>query len=528
MKTIKKSSAIFSNISKYVILKSISFFLAIVLILFLFANCSENKKLKDGGLRIGWAIEDITPEGPASMFGQYYERKSTYVQSPLKVTACAIESVDESGNKEQAIMVSLDLLSVSRALQDSLKNNIKEQIPDFDVRKLFLNATHTHSAPNPGFDWNVDSKPENGYIKMLSDKLSKVVVAAWENRKPAGISRALGYAVVGHNRRAQYANGTAEMYGTTDRDDFIGMEGANDPGVDMLFCWDLNKELTGIIMNVSCSAQVSEAKYFISADYWSEVRKHLSKKFSKDVYVLTQIGAAGDLSPRDLPRGYKAGEPNMWDIPGIVEIGRRLAQVIDEVYPEAMNNIQTAPIFKHTVKDVDLPMRKVTEEEYVKALKIVNEIHSREPKDLNSPNTAWNRFLKELHENEKIKEYGPWDNKESDFGIVKINERLINTYTNQKKESYYNTELHVIRIGDVAIASNPFELYVDYGFGIKGRSKANQTFVVQLAGDYGDYLPTARAVSGGQYSALTSVVGPNGGQMLVDTTVSLINRMWEK
>jgi hypothetical protein len=79
----------------------------------------------------------------------------------------------------------------------------------------------------------------------------------------------------------------------------------------------------------------------------------------------------------------------------------------------------------------------------------------------------------------------------------------------------------------VAIASNPFELYVDYGFVIKGRSKARQTFVVQLSGDYGDYLPTARGISGGQYSSLVSNIGPTGGQMLVDTTVSLINRMWK-
>ena len=234
-------------------------------------------------------------------------------------------------------MVSVDLLFVPRAMQDSLKIRIKEQIPDFDVRKLFLNATHTHSAPNPGSDWGVDSKPEIKYLKLVSEKLSKVVVSAWNNRKPAGVSRGLGYAVVGHNRRVQYANGTTEMYGATDREDFIGMEGASDPGVDMLFCWDLNKELTGIIMNVSCPAQVTEAKYFISSDYWSEVRKTTRiKVFKGCIHILSQCGAAGDLSPRDLPHGYKAGEPNMWDIPGIVEIGRRLTQVIDAAYPDAL------------------------------------------------------------------------------------------------------------------------------------------------------------------------------------------------
>jgi len=509
------------------LIKSIQFLVISLLLIFYLTSCSEKGRLQDGGLRIGWAMEDITPDGPASLYGQYYERISTYVQSPLKATACAIESSDGEGNKEQAIMVSMDILFVPHAMQDSLRLRIKEEIPDFDSKKLFLNATHTHSAPNPGSDWGVDSKQEDGFKQLLAEKLFKVVVSAWNNRQPAGISRSLGYAVVGHNRRVQYANGTAEMYGATNRNDFIGMEGASDPGVDMLFCWDLNRELTGIIMNVSCPAQVTEAKYYVSADYWSEVRKHIYEKYSKDVYLFPQIGAAGDQSPRDLPHGYKAGEPNMWDIPGIVEIGRRLGQVIDAAYPEARNNIQIAPVFKHFVQDVNLPTRKITREEYDKAYKLVSEIRSREPADTASPNTAWNRFLKKMQDNEKVMEFGPWDNKESDYGILRINERLLNLYNDQDNHPYYHIEMHVIRLGDVAIVTNPFELYVDYGFRIKGRSRANQPFVVQLSGEDGDYLPTARAISGGQYSALVSVVGPAGGKMLVDTTVGLINVMWE-
>lgn len=61
-----------------------------------------------------------------------------------------------------------------------------------------------------------------------------------------------------------------------------------------------------------------------------------------------------------------------------------------------------------------------------------------------------------------------------------------------------------------AIASNHFELHMDYGFSIKGRRKASQPFVVQLSGDYGDYLPNRRTIPGGKSSALVSVVGPEG------------------
>ena len=47
-------------------------------------------------------------------------------------------------------------------------------------------------------------------------------------------------------------------------------------------------------------------------------------------------------------------------------------------------------------------------------------------------------------------------------------------------------------MNDVAIATNEFELFTDYGVQIKARSPAVQTFVIQLTGS-GGYLPTERA-----------------------------------
>lgn len=88
-------------------------------------------------------------------------------------------------------------------------------------------------------------------------------------------------------------------------------------------------------------------------------------------------------------------------------------------------------------------------------------------------------------------------------------------------------ELHVVRLGDVAVATNAFELYTDYGVQMKQRSPALQTFVVQLAGP-GSYLPTARAVAGGAYGAVpqSNKVGPKGGKVLVDRTIEVIRQQW--
>jgi len=89
-------------------------------------------------------------------------------------------------------------------------------------------------------------------------------------------------------------------------------------------------------------------------------------------------------------------------------------------------------------------------------------------------------------------------------------------------------EAHVVRLGDVAFATSPFEYYLDYGLQIKARSRAIQTFLVQLTGT-GTYLPTQRAISGGSYGAVaaSTPIGPEGGRKLVDWTVETINGLWE-
>ncbi len=500
--------------------------------IFLSAGSAHNANaVEERPIYIGWSCKDITPDKPVSLQGQYYQRISHYVQSPLKVTALALETRAGNGKSEQAVMISCDLVGIKKDVQDELREKVRPKIPGFDVRKLFLNATHTHSAPPT--DPNIKNDVEKGkgmtateFRALFLERAAEAVAEAWNGRRQGGISWGLGQAVVGHCRRVQYSDGRTEMYGATDKEDFISLEGPSNAGVEMLFLWDMKKKLTGIVLNVSCPSQVTEAKYYVSSDYWSEVRKQLKKKYSENLYVLTQCGYAGDQSPRDLVRNYR-GEPDMWDVPGIVEIGKRIAHAVDTVYPSAKSTIKTQVAFGHVVKDIKLPARRYSEEEFKKASAIVAEIMTREPADQNSPETAWNRFLKIMHDNEKTQKFGPWDNKETDFGIMKINQVLIGQYEKQDTTPDFSMELHAIRLGDVAFATNPFETYMDYGFRITSRSRAAQTFLIQLCGDTGGYLPTARALPGRGYSAMVSNVGPEGGQVMVEETVKAINDMWK-
>jgi hypothetical protein len=116
----------------------------------------------------------------------------------------------------------------------------------------------------------------------------------------------------------------------------------------------------------------------------------------------------------------------------------------------------------------------------------------------------------------------------SEDGHARYEWILLQRYASQGEKPVFRMELHVMRLGDIALCTNSFELFLDYGLQIKARSKALQTFVVQQVCDWGGYLPTDKAVAGGHYSVQvgTNMVRSEGGQILVEKTIEAINSLF--
>ena len=182
-----------------------------------------------------------------------------------------------------------------------------------------------------------------------------------------------------------------------------------------------------------------------------------------------------------------------------------MVRAVDEAY-EAVKDDRHADIpLVHKVETLVLPMRLVTESEYAEAKTAVEKAAAQIEKDPKAANVVYRR--------------------------MKWYQVTVDRFEKQKTDPQptLEMELHVLRIGDAVVCTNQFELFTDYGIRIKARSQAVQTFVIQLVGP-GTYLPTEKAVRGGHYSAIvhSSLVGPEGGQVLVDRTVELIDSIWEK
>ena len=158
-----------------------------------------------GGLSIGWASQDVTPTRPVMLYGQLETRVSKEVKDPVTVTALAIEAPGPDKGADQAILVSCDLEYVPPLIQKRVREGFHGQVPDFDVRKLFMNATHTHTAPVclEGQYWplpGAEAMAPAAYAEFFVGRAVEAAAAAWKGRKPAAVGWALTKAVIGHCR----------------------------------------------------------------------------------------------------------------------------------------------------------------------------------------------------------------------------------------------------------------------------------------------------------------------------------------
>ena len=458
-------------------------------------------------LHAGWASEEVALERPVPLAGQFFARVSTHVNDPITVTALALEADGGHGQNEQAILLSCDLASVPAEVLEQVRRAIAPRLPGFDTNKLVMNATHTHTGPV----LREGRYPPQGADVMTPTECTRAVVAAaagaavraWDSRGPAGFSRAFGHAVVGHNRRAVFLDGAAKMYANTDDENFDCIEGYEDHGVDLLFVWDEHNALAGLIVNLACPSQVTEGARYLSADFWHETREEIRRRHGANLFVLPQCAAAGDQSPHFLL--YKREEEYMRERKGVSEreeIARRIAHAVDDVLEAARGDIRTDLPFAHVTETLELPARIITREELQEAENACKQWQALRPASESEASRA--------------------------FSMLNRNQAVIERYEARKTNPFYAMELHVLRLGDIVMAANPFELFLDFGLRIKARSKAPQTFVVQLACGRGIYLPTQKAVRGSHYGAGASdnLVGPEGGQVLVNRTVELIDALW--
>ena len=499
-------------------------------------------------MKIGWAMREISIDENLCLFGQMYLRISQGILDPTCTTALVLDS-----GEGHVIFCCCD---IEAHRGDSIQRTIDKVValrPEIDPDSIVMNVTHTHAA---GSICATAKESPDGiplydglqYREFVAQQSADAIVEAWDNRAEGGISYGYGYAVVGHSRRTVYTvdrsrdqsglviapNGHGVMYGNTNRPEFSHYEAGADHFLNLMFTHDKAQNLTGVIVNVPCPSQCCGGIYQQSADYWHDVRQLVKETFGEGVMVMPQCAPAGDLCPRILhydaaqarrmklkygaeydPVTWKTGSAEDAFTKSMAErrdIAERIVAGISEVYSWARKDIRTDVKIKTVFQVIPVPRRFITDEEKAWCESILEEAKSCVPDPSQSTPEKYRKAI-------------------TNYNALKgRNERALRLYEEQKTVKTWDTNIHVIQVGDVAFTTTPYETFMDYMHRIQARSPFVQTFVVQLcSGPDASYLATERAKANKGYSAsiFCNRIGGEGGQLLVDVSVDTLNRLAE-
>jgi len=493
-----------------------------------------------GRLRIGWAMRDVSTDLPVIIPGGWTRPVSKGMTDRLTVTALAIDN-----GVDAVIFMSCDHVHLGGAHVRMIQKTVAQMEPKLPRNKWIVSSTHTHTGGalygpgRHGVPEGMDFDEKAEFRAMFIRSAAEAIVEAWRKRAPGKIAWGYGFVVAGFSRRTVYKvdlneisrlkhdpespvmRGHATMHGPN-IPEFSHYEAGMDPFANYLFTFDADDKLTGAIINLSTTAQCGNPDHDrLSADFWHEARQAFKAKYG-DIYLLPQCAAAGDITPRQ--QHYikvqtrrlklKYGDRSEHRVIRFrMDVADRILASFDEVLSWAAKDKRSVLPICHTTIYPKLARAVYSPEDVAEAERRLEELE-KTPLPENADPVAKNRV--QAYRATRRGKY---------MKVVKTAESV-------QKMPVLETEIHIVRIGDIAFASNPFELFIDYMHRIQRRSPYELTFIVQLAqmgGAPAGYLPTERAVANRGYSAepYSYSISPAGGDTLVEETVKELQRLYQ-
>ncbi len=415
--------------------------------------------------RAGFGEVDITPPKGTPRQGWNSKLVGDGAIDPLFARA----AVFASGDSPPVALIGLDVALISAADTLAIRTKI-EQTHGLKGDRVMVAATHNHSGPAM-----IDEAlpRDERYIRSMIDACAEAVGRALKASEDAEMAAGTAFEFdVATNRRIRMRDGTSRTHGRFDDPAALGFEGPIDPEVGVLAFRNRDGRILGVVVNFACHPTHHGGDSIFSAGYPGAVAKELKDK-GIPVTLFLQ-GAAGNIA-YDEPRG---GPTKTMEV-----MGKMLAD--DAMKALGGAKWATPATVSVASKTLKIPYRAVTEA------------------DIQGTRPGTQRFG----------EAGYYDRKIPPL-VAMIRE---------KKEA--EAEVQVIRLGDVALASQPSESFVELGLRIKEATWPTRTFVVGYAIGMLGYLPHEEAFARGGYECTfgpPSAMAPEAGRLLADAVIGLI------
>ena len=435
-------------------------------------------------IQAGFFECDITPPYWADCPGDFGKRKIKKISDPLKIRAMAL-----SDGTVKAALIGMDTIGCGPEFLRELKSRLPGII-------IVNSGSHTHYGGNlrdkfPGID---EADPvirrividesvsyDDSYYQFCLRQAVTAVTFAFEALQDVDFS--FGSAKVENlifNRRIRMKDGSVKTHAGKGNPDSVGYAGPVDDQLGVMGVWKHGTdELLGFVLNFSCHACINLEG--ATSDFPGVAIDTVRAVYGAKTGAVYTNGASGDVTQIDnMSMKLDVGKP----------IATKLGRVLGA---EAVKILATA------------------DRGSVNTLKVLKEVYrfKRRPSDPEEVAEAW----------KKIQVFEDTD----DYKIAKI---LVMTDLMAKADPHPETELAVLQIGPLVIASTPHEMFAQYALDFKAQSKFPFTWFSQLS-LVGSYIPSPDAFdpSKGGYEASTAEFAPETGTEITEVISRLSQQL---
>jgi neutral ceramidase len=473
-------------------------------------------------LKVGIAEVDITPAPGLPRAGMPNPQKGQGTAWSLMGRVFIFDD-----GTQQAAIITLDLLMLTVQTVAEFRQAIT-QGTGVQPENVMITCTHTHWAPHTAAIMDEDA--DFGYLDFVCARLGEGMRRAWENRQPArlqvGRIEAPGWAF---NRRPIYQTAHGEQVGTQGPQwipEFVGMEGPDDPELQVLLIETPSSQVRGGLVNFTCHATVGPDGPQYSADYPGPLCEALATYFGGGTVFGFLQGCAGNIWQMNMsqPREQIYQENG-------TEYTRKMgealaAKVIEARKDKCKVNVQQIQVAR---KMLTIPQRKPTPEQVALAKWFLE----KRPADLDLQKYHFQMYG---HDFTFYSNWGERSNPAIQGGLMWQEDwfarGIIGLWEFQRRsglrEWIEDVEVQVISLGEVAFVGYPAEYFVEYGLQTKARSPFATTFVSELTNGWHGYVPTLEAFQHGGYETRlgdASHLIEDAGERMCEAGIELLSKL---
>ncbi|HWA98831.1 MAG TPA: neutral/alkaline non-lysosomal ceramidase N-terminal domain-containing protein, partial [Pirellulales bacterium] len=445
--------------------------------------------------RAGAATSNITPLIGDLVVGGFDPQPSKHIHDELHARCLVLDD-----GATRIAMVVCDNLSLAREVCDEAKE-LASKATGIPTNRILISATHTHSGVSGRSQRLLTPDPQlSTYQQFLVRRIADGLVRAVNNLEPARIGWGVGAEPDQvFNRRWYMKPGPdlANPFGGVDQvrmnppaksPNLIEPAGPTDPQVSFLSVQSRDGRPIALLANYSLHYVGGTTGSAISADYFAVFADRIQQMLGADrldppFVGMMSNGTSGDVNNNNVLHPHPKQPPY-----GRMRIVANA--VAAEVYRvhQSIEFHDWVPLGM-TERELTVASRKPTPEMVARAKRLV----AGEQKPDHARDLAYaNRTL--------------------DMETAPPEVTMV---------------LQAIRIGDLGIATSPFETFTETGLEIKQRSPWKPTFTIELAnGAYG-YLPTPEQHRLGGYETWlgTNRVEINASRKMTDALVNMLEEL---